>query len=136
MNSVSEEVRSATPPTAWAIAALVGLQAAGLIVSAIMVIALLGEGALGLPAQLFLVFLILLGAVWLGAAAWGVKAGKTWTRAAVIVIELFAVILSIGSLSAGDIRGGVLLLVPAAVVLLLLFTPSVNEHLGQRHISR
>ncbi|MGO1791415.1 MAG: hypothetical protein ACTHZ5_14440 [Micrococcaceae bacterium] len=115
---------------------IVGLQAIGLVISAIMVLSLLGEGALGLPAQLFLVFLILLGAVWLGAAAWGVKAGKTWTRAAVIVIELFAVILSIGSFSAGDIRGGLVLLLPAAAVLLLLFTPSVNTHLGQRYIDR
>lgn len=133
---MNEEVRSVTPPAAWTVAAIVGLQAAALVVSAIMVLAVLGDGALGVPAQLFLVFLILLGAVWLGAAAWGVKAGKTWTRAAVIVIQLFAVILSIGSLSAGDIRGGLLLLVPAAVVLLLLFTPSVNTHLGQRYIDR
>ena len=133
---MSEEVRSVTPRAAWTVAAIVGLQAAALVLSAIMVLAVLGDGALGVPAQLFLVFLILLGAVWLGAAAWGVKAGKTWTRAAVIVIQLFAVILSIGSLSAGDIRGGLLLLVPAAVVLLLLFTPSVNTHLGQRYIDR
>lgn len=133
---MSETVRTATPPAAWGIAAIVGLQAAGLVVAAILVLTMLGEGALGLPAQLFLVFLILLGAVWLGAAAWGVKVGKTWPRAAVMVIELFAVILSIGSFSAGDLRGGLLLLLPAAVVLLLLFTPSVNTHLGQRYIDR
>lgn len=133
---MSEEVRSVTPSAAWGIAVIVGLQAAALVVSAMMVIVMLGDGALGVPAQLFLVFLMLLGAVWLGATAWGVKAGKTWTRAAVIVVQLFAAILSMGSLSAGDIRGGLLLLVPAAVVLLLLFTPSVNTHLGQRYIDR
>lgn len=97
---------------------------------------LLGNSALGIPAQLFLIFLVLLGAVWLGAASWGVKVGKTWPRAAVIVIELFSVILAIGSFSAGDAFGGTALLVPAAAALVLLFMPSVNEHLGQRYVDR
>src|SRR5699024_10571852 len=78
----------------------------------------------------FLVFLFILGAVLLFAAAFGVYRGKAWPRGALVVAELLAVIVSFTYMD--NALAGVSTLISGAVVLVCLFTPALNEHMAQR----
>src|SRR5690625_5567365 len=78
----------------------------------------------------FLVFLFILGAVWLFTAAFGVYRGKAWPRGALVVAELLAVIVSFTYMD--NALAGVSTLISGAVVLVCLFTPALNEHMAQR----
>ena len=107
-------------------------QALALLVNAILTIMDSGDGPLPVSAIIFLVFLYLLGAVWLTAAAVGVYKGKAWPRGALIVAEVLAVIVSFTYFQLGDLLLGSTLLVSGGIVLILLFTPTLNNHLVQR----
>ncbi|HJF14440.1 MAG TPA: hypothetical protein K8V32_06480 [Enteractinococcus helveticum] len=107
-------------------------QAVALLVSAVLTIMGSGTGQLPVSAIIFLVFLYLLGTVWLIAAAVGVNKGKAWPRGALIVAELLAVIVSFTYFQLGDILLGGALIISGGVVLILLFTPALNNHLVQR----
>ena len=107
-------------------------QAVALLVNAVLTI--IGSGARQLPvsAIIFLVFLYLLGTLWLVAAAIGVNKGKAWPRGALIVAEVLAVIVSFTYFQLGEILLGSALLLSGGIVLILLFTPALNNHLVQR----
>lgn len=91
----------------------------------------LGTGELlNLGGQIFLVVLVALGGIWLIAVAVGLWRGGAWSRSAATVVELFAVILSVSFFSAGNWVGGAAFLVPAAVVMVLLFSVPVGRHLS------
>lgn len=107
-------------------------QAVALLVNAVLTIVGSGTGQLPVSAVIFLVFLYLLGTVWLVAAAVGVNKGKAWPRGALIVAEVLAVIVSFAYFQLGDILLGTALIVSGGVVLILLFTPALNNHLVQR----
>lgn len=113
-----------------ALACVLLLQALGVLWAALSSVLAIGDGGLGVGAQVFLAGLFLAGAVWIGAAGIGVWAGRAWTRAAVVVIELFAVILSVSFFSAGNLTTGLVFLIPAAVALMLMFTRQAAEHLA------
>ena len=54
--------------------------------------------------------------------------GYRWTRAGALVFQLFAVVIAVPTLQGGVLLAGLALLLPAAAVLLLLFTRPVLEH--------
>nr|WP_231713073.1 hypothetical protein [Arthrobacter sp. zg-Y769] len=74
-----------------------------------------------------LVFAVAL-AVWLLAVGHFFFRGYRWTRSAALVWQLFIVILAVPTLQAGLVPAGLGLLLPAAAVLLLLFTKPVLAH--------
>ena len=113
-----------------ALACVLLLQALGVLWAAVGAVLAIGAGALSVGAQVFLAVLFLAAALWIGATGVFLWVGRAWTRAAVVVIELFAVILSVSFFSAGNVATGLLFLVPAAFVLLLTFTRGTAEHLA------
>jgi hypothetical protein len=132
-NPSSHEIR---PPAVAAIAVLVLLQALAVLVAAVLSGLEIGSGVLNLGAQIFLVVLMAAAGLWIGTVGVGLWAGRPWSRAATVVIELFAVILSISFFTAGNLPMGAAFLVPAAIVLVLMFTRPVAEHLAGIHRSR
>lgn len=130
---MSQSPQRAQAPLLIRVVVLVVLgQAVALLVNAVLTIVGSGSGQLPVSAIIFLVFLYLLGMVWLTAAAVGVYKGKAWPRGALIVAEVLAVILSFTYFQLGDILLGSALIVSGGVVLILLFTPALNKHLVQR----
>lgn len=119
------------PTILLVVAVLVG-QAIALLVNAILTIGDPESGQLPVTAMVFLVFLFGLGAIWLLAAAVGVYRGRAWPRGALVVAEVLAVILSFTYFQLGDALVGIGLLLSGGVVLILLFTPALNNHLVQR----
>lgn len=113
-----------------ALTAVLLLQSLAVLGAAAVSAAAIGAGALSVGAQIFLAVLFVLAGVWIGAAGLGLWAGRAWTRAAVVVIELFAVILSISFFTGGNVTVGLLFLLPAAAALLLMFTRQAAEHLA------
>lgn len=132
-NFMQRTAKSARPaPAVLLIVIVVTGQAVALVVNAVLTI--LDPDSQELPgtAMLFLVFLFVLGAVWLLAAARGVYQGKAWPRGALAVAEVLAVIVSFTYLQLGDVLIGTALLISGGVVLVTLFTPPLNSYLIQR----
>lgn len=123
------------PALVWVVTIVVSAQALGLVVNAVLTLTDSESHQLPATALFFLIFLYLLGAVWLFAAARGVLRGRAWPRGALIVIEILAVIVSISYFQLGQVLVAVLLALSGAVVLVGLFTPTLNEHLVQRRSS-
>ncbi|MCC9176132.1 hypothetical protein [Arthrobacter sp. zg-Y750] len=74
-----------------------------------------------------LVFAVAL-AVWLLAVGHFFFRGYRWTRSAAVVWQLFVVIIAVPTLQAGLVLAGLAMLLPAAAVLVLLFTKPVLAH--------
>ena len=130
---MSQSSPSTRPSPLVSVVVLVVLaQAVALLFNAVLVLTEIGSQQLPVSAIIFLIFLFILGAVWLAAAARGVYQGKAWPRGALIVAEVLAVIVSFTYFQFGDIVLGVALLVSGGVILLLLFTPALSGHLIQR----
>jgi len=120
------------PAMVWLVVAVVAAQALALVVNAVLTLTDTESQQLPATALFFLIFLYLLGAVWLLAAAVGVLRGRAWPRGALIVIEVLAVIVSISYFQLGEPMLGAILALSGAVVLIGLFTPALNKHLVQR----
>jgi hypothetical protein len=118
------------PPAVVATTGLLLLQALAVLVAALLLGLEIGTGVLNLGGQIFLVVLVALAGLWIGTVGLGLWAGRPWSRAGTVVIELFAVILSISFFSAANLPLGAAFLVPAGVVLVLLFSRQVAEHLA------
>ncbi|MFB9070953.1 hypothetical protein ACFFIO_05280 [Citricoccus parietis] len=125
--------RAHRPPAVVALTSLLLLQALAVLGVAVVFALEIGSGVLNLGAQIFLVVLVAAAGIWIGAAGLSLWAGRAWVRAAVVVIELFAVILSVSFFSAGNVATGLLFLVPAAGILFLMFSRQVAEHLAGLH---
>lgn len=117
-------------PVVLLVALIVAGQAVALLISAILIILDPASHQLPGTAKYFLVFLFILGTVWLLAAARGVYQGKAWPRGALVVAELLAVIVSFTYIDSA--LAGSSLLVSGALVLVCLFTPALNRHMVQR----
>ena len=74
-----------------------------------------------------LIFAVAL-AVWLLAVGHFFFRGYRWTRSAAMVWQFFVVIIAVPTLQAGVVAAGLGMLLPAAAVLLLLFTKPVLAH--------
>lgn len=98
-----------------------------------MLLAVAGWFAFGLltstPTSLggavFMLVLLLLFAGWLLAVGHFLFRGYRWTRSAALVFQFFVVVVAIPTLTSGLTIIGLLLLVPAAVVVHQLFTRPV-----------
>ena len=99
-----------------------------------LVIELLTATADSLASAVALTVLTAIAAIWLGVIAANVLRGRAWTRGAAIVWQVLQ-----GAVAIGCFQGmfaqptvGWLLLVPALVVLVLLFTPPVVAEISRR----
>ena len=99
-----------------------------------LVVELLTATADSLASAVALTVLTAIAAVWLGFIAANVLRGRAWTRGAAIVWQVLQ-----GAVAIGCFQGifaqptvGWLLLIPALVVLVLLFTPPVTTALIRR----
>lgn len=128
--SPEPRARRPRPPVVWVLTGILTGQALAVLGAAVAAFLAVGAGALGMGAQVFLAVLYVLAAVWIGATGLGLWAGRPWTRAALVVIELFAVILSVSFFSGGNVATGLAFLLPAAGALLLMFTRGAAEHLA------
>ncbi|MEX5300904.1 hypothetical protein [Kocuria sabuli] len=86
---------------------------------------LLFEQPLTVGGTVFLVLVLLGGALWLLHVGRGLWRGFRWPRAAALVVQLFLLVLALPLLQAGQWGLGLVPAVPAVVVLLLLFRPAV-----------
>lgn len=130
---MSKSSQNTRPSSAvWIIALIVVGQAVALLINAVLTITDPESRELPGTAIFFLVFLYLLGAAWLLAAANGVIKGKAWPRGSLIVVEVLAVILSFTYFQLGETVLGLALLISGAVVLIGLFTPALSTYMVQR----
>ncbi|WP_019483053.1 hypothetical protein [Arthrobacter sp. TB 23] len=119
----------ARPAGAKVIAAILLVEALGLLAAAGWYLyGLLTSTPTSLGGAVFtMVFLVVL-AIWLLAVSYNLLRGYRWTRSAALVFQLFMIVIAIPTLSAGVVIVGVALLLPAAAVVLLLFTKPVVAH--------
>ena len=99
-----------------------------------LVVELITATPTSLVSALALLVLTAIAAIWLGFIATNVLRGRAWTRGAAIVVQVLQ-----GAVAIGCFQGllaqpaiGWLLLVPALVALLLLFTPQVVAAISSR----
>ena len=90
---------------------------------------LMTQTPLSMSGAIFQLVLLLLLAGWLLAAGHFFFRGYRWTRAAALVWQLFVIVIAFPTFTSGLILPGLLLLLPAAVVLLLIFTRPVTDYL-------
>ncbi len=81
-----------------------------------------------LGGAVFLLVLLLLFAVWLLVVGHFFHRGYRWTRSAALVFQFFVIVLAVPTLTGGVIWLGLLMLVPAVLVLQQLFTRPVVSY--------
>ena len=86
---------------------------------------LINSTATSLGGAVFSLFLIVLVAVWLLVVGHFFFRGMRWTRAAALVWQLFMIVIAVPTLQGGVVLVGLVLLLPAAAVILLLFSKPV-----------
>lgn len=107
-------------------AVLVGLEAAALLgVGVWLVVQMLTTAPVSMGSAIFLVVLVFGFGAGLAAVAANLCRGFRWTRSAAFVWQLLMLTIAVPILLAGQVLAGVLMIVPALVVAVLLFTPSV-----------
>ena len=90
---------------------------------------LMTQTPLSMGGAIFQLVLLLLLSGWLLAAGHFFFRGYRWTLAAALVWQLFVVVIAFPTFTSGLVLPGLLLLLPAAVVLLLIFTRPVTDYL-------
>lgn len=112
------------------IAGVVVLEALALLaVAGWFVYGLLTQTPTSFGGAVFQLVLLVLLAGWLLAVGHFLFRGYRWTRAAALVWQLFIIVIAVPTLSGGLVGPGLALLLPAAVVMLLIFTRTVTEFL-------
>ena len=89
---------------------------------------LLTESPVSMGGAVFTTVLLAAAGAWLLILGHFFFRGFRWTRAGVLVFQLFAIVLAVPTLQGGVVITGLLLLLPAAAVLLLLFSRPVVKH--------
>ncbi|WP_342024101.1 hypothetical protein AAE021_02545 [Arthrobacter citreus] len=117
------------PPAVLVISAILVLEALALLgVAGWFVYNLFTVAPVSMGGAVFTTVLLAAAGIWLLALGHFFFRGYRWTRAGALVFQLFAVVIAVPTLQGGVILAGLLLLLPAATVLLLLFTRPVLEH--------
>ena len=112
-------------------AALVALEALAVLGAAVVSAVNLGApGPLNAAGRVFLLILMVAAAAFAFAASAKHLAGRAWSRGAIVVWQLFQIILSIQYLTGGAVLLGLGLLVPGAVALVLTFSPMTRAFLA------
>lgn len=115
--------------------ALLTLESAALaVITGFLVVELFVAEAASLGSAIGLAVLAALATVWLAAIALNVRRGRAWTRGAAFTWQALQIALAIGSFQGLFARAdiGWYLLLPAAAIIVLLFTPPVVEALSLR----
>jgi hypothetical protein len=112
-------------------AALVALESLGtLVLTVVLLASLVGArpGSVDVGSSIALALTVLVGAVLLGFVAYGLFRVAKWARPAALVWQLVQLLVGFDAFQGAGARPdlGALLIVPAVVVLVLLFTPSVS----------
>lgn len=89
-------------------------------------------GALGMGARIFMLVLIAAAGVWQLLVAHHFFRARAWTRAAILMWQVFQIILAIPYFQTGDALMAWLWLVPAALIIVLIFDPRTTAFLGDR----
>jgi len=91
-----------TNPAARVAAAVLGLQALGILALAVWQVVALGEGdTVSIASGIALIVLTLIGAVAVGAFAVGVARGASWSRSGGIVTQLLILAVALGAATGG-----------------------------------
>ena len=115
-------------PAVRALAAVLIVEAAALMAAVVfLVVEVLVAPASSLPSAIGITVIVAIAAVWVALIAVGVLRGRAWTRAAVVVVQVLITAVAIGSFQGSGARPdlGLILLVPAVIALVLLFTRPV-----------
>jgi hypothetical protein len=126
--SAAGDRRMRTPALLRILAVLLFVEAGALAAAAVyLLIELLAETPRSYAAAVAILVLTALAAVWLAMVAVNTLRGRPWVRAAAMVWQVLQIGLGIGSLQGLFAREdiGWFLIVPAVVVIGLLFTPAV-----------
>ena len=111
------------------IAAVLVLEAITLLVIAVgFVVTIFSADALSVGGSVFMAVLLLLVGAGLAAMARHLMAGFRWPRSPSLVVQLFLVILAFPYFSLGSPLIGLALLVPAAAVIVTLFSAPVVRY--------
>ena len=87
-----------------------------------------GSPVLSFWGAVFTLGLLLAFSAWLYAVAFFLYRGYRWTRAAALVAQLFVLTIGVPTLTSGLVVAGLVMLVPAATAIVLLFTNKVVTH--------
>lgn len=118
-------------------ALIVALEAVAVLYAAITFALGFGTpGPLNAAGRVFLIVLMVAAAAFAGSVAAKHWAGRAWTRSAVVVWQLFQIVLSGQYLAGGAVPFGLLLLVPGAVALVLVFAPATRRFLEKDDLPR
>lgn len=121
------------PISVLVISALLALEGLAVLVYALGYAVQLGDaGVLGMGARIFMLVLILAAGAWQLFVAYGFFRGRAWTRAAALMWQVFQIILAIPYFQTGDAPMAWLWLIPAALIIVLLFDPRTTAFLGDR----
>lgn len=118
-----------------ALAALLGLESLALVGTTIYLgIEILTAPASSLASAVALTAVAAIAAVWVAVIALNVLRGNAWVRGASIVVQVLLIALAVGSFQGEGANPivGVALLVPAVLVLVLVFTRSVLAATARR----
>ncbi|MHA7281679.1 hypothetical protein [Arthrobacter sp. TMS2-4] len=120
--------RATRPPGVLLIAAVLVLEALALLALAVGFLrSIVGGDPVSLGGSVFMTVLLLLVAAGLVAMARKLAAGFRWPRSPSLVVQLFLVILAFPFFTEGNPLIGFLLLIPAAAVIVTLFSKPVVD---------
>lgn len=124
--------RIARPKGVIIIAAILVCEAGALLaVAGWFLLGLITSTPMSLGGAIFMLVLLVLLAGWLLAVGHFFFRGYRWTRSAALVFQFFVAVIAIPALTAGVIWLGLLLLVPAVIVVHQLFTRPVVAYTGR-----
>lgn len=128
-------VISRTPPLVTLLAAVLWLEAVALAgASVFLIFEVLVAPADSVTSAIALAVVVAIAAVWVAVIAINTVRGNAWTRGASIVVQVLFGAIAIGSFQGIGPRPdiGWLVLIPALVVLILMFTKPVLAHTNHR----
>jgi hypothetical protein len=119
----------------WLLVSLLALESAALVaISAYLIVEIFVDGPASIASAVVLTGLVSIAAVWVGFIVVGVLRGQAWTRAAIVVVQVLIGAVAIGSLQGASPRPDLaaVMLAPAILILVLLFSKSVIAATGSR----
>lgn len=126
---MSEPRTSGRPASLVALSALLFLESAALVVAAVvLILELLTQRPDSVVTAVALIVLVALGAVFLAVVAVHALRGRYWIRGATMTWQILQILVAISSFQGvfGRADIGWALLIPAVLVIILLFTPGVR----------
>ncbi|MDO5744298.1 MAG: hypothetical protein Q4P23_07495 [Micrococcaceae bacterium] len=121
------------PVSVLVISALLAIEGLAVLAYALAYAVQLGEaGVLGMGARIFMLVLIVAAGAWQLFVGYSFFRARAWTRAAALMWQVFQIILAIPYFQTGDALMAWLWLVPAALIIVLLFDPRTTAFLGDR----